>query len=593
MKKFLLSLVAILSALSMSAKEDVVTEATVYEFANGWAWNTVKGYSEGLVSDADSKTVDLSNVVYTDMSAYDYLVVEYSSTADVNLIIQYNCTGVYGEWGPEFNTGSATCFSSPSETYAAVKLTDLKNTVNCVALQNGATTGTMNVSAMYFATSEEYEAVKAKYEAAETGASEDLSLTDLNSGWQSSYDATTQTITFEGDWTGRGWWLAGKDCSRFTKVVIEIEPVAHYCQLIAEYGTDGDNKDGEAQSAGCAAGETKIVLYLDEARKQHVLQFYLQSEKAGKIKIVKAYLSGDAAPSVLTENLSGAGEVTVKGGDFGWNNGTWLGKSSLNPKFKNIVFEIEYTEKPISIVVQYPGDDYNVNQICAATTKACKMVFPIPADATGINQWAIQNFNKDVTGNIAAGDFKCNITKVYLTSEDVESDYPVWVDPSEAKAPLYVVGDVEGASWSDFTQSTATLEYNNNLAQYVGVITVNDSWEGNGWFVITPTLGTAEELAASDWTNFNAARMSVSSDYGTLNETATLVQGVDQSFKLAAGTYTLYVDLTAMTIKIEAGNTGIKSAATSSLKSGKFVENNTIVIYKNGKKFNVAGSLIK
>jgi len=590
MKKFLLSLVAILSALSMSAKEDVITEATVFQFANGWAWNTVKGYSEGLVSDADAQTVDLSNVVYTDMSAFDYLVVEYTATTDINLIIQYNCTGVYGQYGPEFNTGSATCYSSPSDTYAALKLSDLKNTVNCVALQNSATTGTMNVSAMYFATAEEYEAVKAKYEAAETGATEDLSLTDLGSGWQSSYDATTQTITFEGDWTGRGWWLGGKDGSRFTKVTVEIEPVDWQLKLVVEYGSDSKTGTSEVM---VAAGSSKLQLYLDDAYKAQIMQVYIQTSKAGAVKINKAYFSSDAAPSVITEDLSGAGEITVAGGDFGWNNGTWLGKSSLNPKFKNIVFEIEYTEKPISIVVQYPGDDYNVNQICAATTKACKMVFPIPDDATGINQWAIQNFNKDVTGNIAAGDFKCKITKVYLTSEDVESDYPEWVDPSVAKAPLYVVGDVEGASWSDFSQSTATLEYNNNVAQYVGVITVADSWNGDGWFAVTPTLGTAEELAANDWTNFNAARLSVSADYGTLNETATLVQGADASFKLAAGTYTLYVDLTAMTIKIESGNTGIKSAATTAAKSGKFVENNTIVIYKNGKKFNVAGVSVK
>lgn len=590
MKKFLLSLVAILSALSMSAKEDVITEATVFQFANGWAWNTVKGYSEGLVADADAQTVDLSNVVYTDMSAFDYLVVEYTATTDINLIIQYNCTGVYGQYGPEFNTGSATCYSSPSDTYAALKLSDLKNTVNCVALQNGATTGTMNVSAMYFATAEEYEAVKAKYEAAETGATEDLSLTDLGSGWSSSYDATTQTITFEGDWTGRGWWLGGKDGSRFTKVTVEIEPVDWQLKLVVEYGSGEKTGSSEVM---VAAGSSKLQLYLDDAYKAQIMQVYIQTSKAGAVKINKAYFSSDAAPSVITEDLSGAGEITVAGGDFGWNNGTWLGKSSLNPKFKNIVFEIEYTEKPISIVVQYPGDDYNVNQICAATTKACKMVFPIPDDATGINQWAIQNFNKDVTGNIAAGDFKCKITKVYLTSEDVESDYPEWVDPSVAKAPLYVVGDVEGASWSDFTQSTATLEYNNNVAQYVGVITVADSWNGDGWFAVTPTLGTAEELAANDWTNFNAARLSVSADWGTLNETATLVQGADASFKLAAGTYTLYVDLTAMTIKIESGNTGIKSAATTAAKSGKFVENNSIVIYKNGKKFNVAGVSVK
>ena len=592
MKKFLLSLATLLSTLTINAKEEVCGVQTV-NFDGGWKWITIKGYSEGHVVDEANKTCDDSKTVYTDMSAYDYLVVEYtSSTTDVTLQLQYDCKGIYGEWGPEYNSASATAFASPAPAFAAIKLEATgKKTINTVALQNGNTAGTMEVKAIYFATEEEYAAVEAAY-AAGQGETEDLSLTDLGAGWDSSYDAATQTITYGSNWAGRGWWLPGKDCSRFTKVVLEIEPVDFYCQLIAEYGDDGDHKDGESQSAACNAGQTKIELLLDEARKQHVLQFYLQAGEIkgdGKIKIVKAYLSGEAAPSVITEELSGAGDITVAGGDYGWNNGTWIGKSNMNPKFKNIVFEIEYTEKPISVVVQYPGDDYNVNQICGATNKPCKMVFAIPEGVTGLNQWAIQNFNKNVSGNIAAGDFKCSISKVYLTSGDEESTFPEWVDPSAAKEPLYVIGEIEGSDW-DPSSNAVKLEYNNNVGKYVGVINVIGDFTGAGYFAISSSLGANKD----DWDAFKAGRISVSNGWGKLDEETAIIQEAnDNSFLLDEGTYTLYVDIANMTIKIEAGNTPVESISANTVKSGKFVENGNIVIYKNGKKFNVAGVSVK
>ena len=66
----------------------------------------------------------------------------------------------------------------------------------------------------------------------------DLSLENLNSGWDSSYDKDTKTITFDGAWKGCGWWLGNADYSKYDEVVVEFEPVEFDVQLVVEYNGD-------------------------------------------------------------------------------------------------------------------------------------------------------------------------------------------------------------------------------------------------------------------------------------------------------------------------------------------------------------------
>jgi len=160
MKKILLSLFAVFTALSLSAKEDV-TDAKVFKFEGTWNWQTVKGYATGdLITDETNKTVDDKNLVYTDMSQYDYLVVAYAeATTEVRVILQYSATGVLGQWGAEFYQGDVTIGKTPKPGIAVIALDkDHKNKVNCVALQNSNSAGEINVTGFYFATEAEYQA---------------------------------------------------------------------------------------------------------------------------------------------------------------------------------------------------------------------------------------------------------------------------------------------------------------------------------------------------------------------------------------------------------------------------------------------------
>ena len=394
-----------------------------------------------------------------------------------------------------------------------------------------------------------------------SGATEALPLdTDdaLGSGWNSSYSAATKTITYESEWAGRGWWLGGVDWSAYKYVVVEIEPVDFYCQLNIEYGPDGDNKTG-SYTEGCDAGTSVIKLALDEALKSQVLQVYLQSSSAGTITIKNAYLTDGSEQPQWEEtgkSIAFDEEGIIKASEF---NG--------------------YTDDAKVEFVFQCSDPANYSGWGAASVSSidAETVTPLPAGKFAIKgetttvtttlgelkealntrsawgtyglYWNIWGFNDGACVNTRVS---CTIYElVGATGDKFEAI------PDEAQV-LYVIGDVEGSSW-DPSNGSVSLAYNADLDQYVGVITVNDSWEGNGWFAFSPILGSD----ASDWTTFNQYRYTVAGDWGELNTEGTLVQGVDQSFKLAAGVYTLYVSITNMTVRIEAGDTSVRGMSTT------------------------------
>ena len=135
-------------------------------------------------------------------------------------------------------------------------------------------------------------------------ASEDLSLDDLGSGWSSSYDAATKTITYESAWSGRGWWLDGKDCSAYKQAVVEFEQQELGVTLCVQYFADGTTSIDETLNSTAAvdAGVTKIAVPLSE-NKGHVAQIYIQCHNAGTVVLKSAYLTdaeGDPQPEEPT-----------------------------------------------------------------------------------------------------------------------------------------------------------------------------------------------------------------------------------------------------------------------------------------------------
>lgn len=134
-------------------------------------------------------------------------------------------------------------------------------------------------------------------------------------GWNSSYDAETHTITYEKDWTGCGWWLGDVDYSKYDQIVVEIEPVDFYMQLVCQYvgGTDDTNT-----TVGMQAGESKVTLVFNPELKSHVQQIYLQSSKAETVVIKAAYLENgvEIDPNLIWEGSLEFTDWSVSGGEF-------------------------------------------------------------------------------------------------------------------------------------------------------------------------------------------------------------------------------------------------------------------------------------
>ncbi len=137
---------------------------------------------------------------------------------------------------------------------------------------------------------------------------------DLGSGWSTSYDGATHTITLTGGWGGRGWWFgddtenedgeinAGKDCTDYDGIEVAFTTeCTGYIQVIVEYNGGGDS--GNVGINGSGIGENQyIYVAFDEDYSSSVKQIYVQGQDEGdQITIISAKLIKKASASEGTE----------------------------------------------------------------------------------------------------------------------------------------------------------------------------------------------------------------------------------------------------------------------------------------------------
>ena len=205
---------AALCALTVSAKETVPGFTAGTLTFGGWGWNTITTLGQGEVINNGDGTADDSGVTYFDASDHDYVVFEYSAAtcAKMKAIVQYNCKGTAGQWGPEYNEGSQEFVLNVNGGIMAIELNaDFSDKVFSIAMQDPGTPGTVDVTDVYFATEEEYLAAKA-----EADKIEKVLVLDGEGG--------THTLA-AGDWGWDGKWLGATDISAFNTAVIEVESV--------------------------------------------------------------------------------------------------------------------------------------------------------------------------------------------------------------------------------------------------------------------------------------------------------------------------------------------------------------------------------
>ncbi len=122
-----------------------------------------------------------------------------------------------------------------------------------------------------------------------TGGNYSLSLSnddDLSYGWNSSYSASSKTITFTEAWGARGWSV-NSDLSAYNSVVVEFGSAAPYSGVL-KVGYNDENAD---QEVGYEASATSVTITLDENRKtNNVTNIYLSSSAASDLVISSAYI---------------------------------------------------------------------------------------------------------------------------------------------------------------------------------------------------------------------------------------------------------------------------------------------------------------
>lgn len=252
----------------------------------------------------------------------------------------------------------------------------------------------------------------------------DLSLEDLGSGWQSSYDATTKTITFDAGWVGRGWWLEAVDYSTYDNVVVDFETQELGVQLVIEY-----NNDVKSSSTWVDAGKTQIIAPLDAVGKSSVKQIYIQSSKAGTVVLKRAYVAtaDDVEKEAVKDyTLSTGDNLTLAAGGFGWNcPQSWLAKDITD--YNTIVFEVASAsgvcKASVQVVPNEGGDAVNGEVFFIVSSEPQTYAFDVSGYKT-LNQFAYQNCNKqDNEEEEAIKETALVITKVYLTAK-LRSEFP-------------------------------------------------------------------------------------------------------------------------------------------------------------------------
>ena len=298
MKKLFTIVAAALCALTVSAKETIpgVTPGTL-TFTN-WSWNTISSLGQGEVINNGNGTADDSGVTYFDASDHDYVVFEYSAAtcAKMKAIVQYNCKGTVGEWGPEFNEGSQEFALNGNGGIMAIKLdADYSDKVYSVAMQDPGTPGTVDVTDVYFATEEEYLAAKA-----EADKVEKVMVLDEVGG--------THTLA-AGDWGWDSKWLGTTDVSAFNTAVIEVESVIGHGK-INFLAFDIDLPASE--TAYTVTADISSVASIEQYAYQNVYKIDEAAEVPDGetvIKVKKVYLTSKTKQEVDEEIATGISDM--------------------------------------------------------------------------------------------------------------------------------------------------------------------------------------------------------------------------------------------------------------------------------------------
>ncbi len=144
----------------------------------------------------------------------------------------------------------------------------------------------------------------------------DLSLTDLSNGWSSSYDATTQTITFSGDWGHRGWNLSNASYSDYNYFVLEIGSATTDGAVYIYYGDNSESNSSQSSQSFSASTSSQYVVVELTSSKTSISTLDVVGNTTGTVTINSAFFTSsenaalEYAPIEESDKLSSFGTLT-------------------------------------------------------------------------------------------------------------------------------------------------------------------------------------------------------------------------------------------------------------------------------------------
>ncbi len=305
MKKILLLSAAALIAASASAAEVVLAET---DFASAEAYT----FWKSDVTNAEIKDGGLT--ITNDAATPNFWDIQYivadnmAVTAGTEYTVSIKIKGfsgplhyVLGAWGADVFSGSATVEENAdwqTITFGGTASADVEAGVHLL-LQSGEFVGSYTVAN-----------VKITYndEGGETPVDPAGNTLDVLPNLSNdAYDAATKTINFEAAWGWVNWWYGEGDFSEYDTFVLEFEPVSYTVQVMVQYN-EGDDQAVQAQ-----AGESKLVVDLDPARKNSIKQIAIQNSEPGTLTLKAAYFAAAAGVQAVSATAVRNGVYNLQG----------------------------------------------------------------------------------------------------------------------------------------------------------------------------------------------------------------------------------------------------------------------------------------
>ena len=141
------------------------------------------------------------------------------------------------------------------------------------------------------------------------------------SPWDEKCVVDGNILTFTAGWAGAGMWIGSgdNDFSDYDYLWVTFSESTCDFKLVVEHTPEKNPVAGEFNSGTLVAG-----VALNEALSDHVMQYYLQSESAGKLVVTGAYVGTEEEyKAVLAGNKPQKSDLTLSDLGSGWGNSTY------------------------------------------------------------------------------------------------------------------------------------------------------------------------------------------------------------------------------------------------------------------------------